>query len=129
VNFLNPFLDPLTRTLKARMNIENQGLELKLDMLGTALLHYGIGEKLAVPEQAVLRTGTRSYAFKAGDEDHLLPVTVTLGMKAEGYFELLSGLQEGDRVATSANFLIDSESSLKAALRAVTGDGHDPAAH
>jgi Cu(I)/Ag(I) efflux system membrane fusion protein len=121
VNFLNPFLDPQTRTLKARMNIKNPGLVLKGDMLGSATLQYDLGSRLAVPETAVMRTGTQSYVFKAAEADHLLPVSVTLGIKADGYYELLSGLHAGDRVVTSANFLIDSESSLKAVLQAITG--------
>ena len=129
VRFLNPFLDPQTRTLKARMNIENPELVLKPDMLGSAVLQYALGDRLAVPESAVLRTGTKSYVFRAGAADHLMPVEVSTGLKADGWYELLSGLEEGDRVVTSANFLIDSESSLKAALQAVTGGGHDPAAH
>jgi RND family efflux transporter MFP subunit len=129
VSFLNPFLDRETRTLKARMNIDNPDLVLKPEMLGQALLRYRLGERLAVPESAVLRTGTKQYVFKAGRADHLTPVEVTLGLRAEGWFEVAAGLAEGDRVVTSANFLIDSESSLKAALQAVSGGGHDPASH
>lgn len=121
VNFLNPFLDPMTRTLKARMNIQNPELVLKGDMLGTAVLHYGLGDRLAVPETAVMRTGTQTYVFVAGETDELQPVAVTIGIRADGYFEVLSGLKAGDRVVTSANFLIDSESSLKAILQAITG--------
>jgi len=121
VSFLNPFLDPQTRTLKARINIENPELILKPDMLGSAVLHYGLGSRLAVPETALMQTGSRSYVFAAGDGDELRPVEVKVGIRAEGCYELLSGLKAGDRVVTSANFLIDSESSLKAALQAITG--------
>ena len=121
VSFLNPFLDPRTRTLKARMNIANPELVLKTDMLGSADLRYGLGTRLAVPETAVMQTSSRSYVFAAGAGDVLQPVEVTVGLRADGYYELLSGLKAGDRVVTSSNFLIDSESSLKATLQALTG--------
>ena len=123
VSFLYPYLDPQTRTLKARLIIKNPELLLKGDMYGDARLNYDLGRKPAVPESAVMRTGTRSYVFTAGEGDEIKPVEVTIGIRSEGYFEVLSGLQPGERVVTSANFLVDSESSLKAALQAVTGGG------
>jgi RND family efflux transporter MFP subunit len=123
VSFLFPYLDPQTRSLRARLNIENPELLLRGDMYGDAHLSYDLGQKLAVPESAVMRTGTRSYAFVAGEGDEIKPVEVMIGARSEGYFEVLSGLKSGDRVVTSANFLVDSESSLKAALQAVTGGG------
>lgn len=121
VSFLDPVLNPQTHTLKARLQIANPGLLLKPDMYGDARLSYALGDVLAVPESAVLPTGERSIVFKAGPDGALTPVDVTLGPRAGGYFQVLSGLQAGDRVVTSANFLIDSESSLKAALQAVAG--------
>lgn len=121
VSFLNPFLDPQTRTLKARMNIANPELLLKGDMYGDAHLRYDLGQKLAVPETAVMKTGKRNYVFTAGAGDEINPVEVTTGTRTEGYYEVLSGLTAGDRVVTSSNFLVDSESSLKAALQAITG--------
>jgi len=123
VSFLFPYLDPQSRTLRARLIINNPELLLKGDMYGDAHLSYDLGQKLAVPESAVMRTGTRSYVFVAGEGDEIKPVEVTIGVRSEGYFEILSGLNSGDRVVTSANFLVDSESSLKAALQAVTGGG------
>jgi RND family efflux transporter MFP subunit len=123
VSFLYPYLDPKTRTLKARLNVNNPELLLKGEMYADAHLYYDLGEKLAVPESAVMRTGTRSYVFAAGDQEEIRPIEVVVGMRAEGYFEVLSGLAQGDQVVTSSNFLIDSESSLKAALQAVSGGG------
>ena len=123
VSFLNPFLDPQTRTLKARLNIANPELLLKIEMYGDARLSYDLGQKLAVPETAVMQTGKRSYVFAAGKDDEIKPVEVTIGTRTEGYYEVLSGLAAGDRVVISSNFLIDSESSLKAALQAITGGG------
>jgi Cu(I)/Ag(I) efflux system membrane fusion protein len=123
VSFLNPFLDPQTRTVKARLNIANPELLLKVEMYGDARLRYDLGRKLAVPETAVMQTGKHSYVFVAGEGDEIKPVEVTVGTRTEGYYELLSGLAAGDRVVISSNFLIDSESSLKAALQAITGGG------
>jgi Cu(I)/Ag(I) efflux system membrane fusion protein/cobalt-zinc-cadmium efflux system membrane fusion protein len=121
VSFLYPYLDPQTRTLKARLVINNPELLLRGDMYGDAHLSYNLGQRLAVPDSAVMRTGMQNYVFVAGDNDVITPVAVTLGVQSNEYFEVLSGLNRGDRVVTSANFLIDSESSLKAALQAITG--------
>jgi Cu(I)/Ag(I) efflux system membrane fusion protein len=121
VSFLYPYLDAQTRTLRARLNIKNPELLLKAEMYADAHLIYDLGDKLALPEGALMQTGTRSYVFVAGEGDEIRPVEVTVGTRSEGYYELLSGLKPGDRVVTSANFLVDSESSLKAALQSVTG--------
>jgi Cu(I)/Ag(I) efflux system membrane fusion protein len=121
VFFVSPTLDPETRTLKARITIPNADLLLKPEMYANAKLSYQLGEKLAVPKAAVMRTGERSYAFRDDGEGKLTPVEVKLGLRSDGYYEVFSGLQEGDRVVTSANFLVDSESSMKAAIEALAG--------
>lgn len=121
VALLSPFLDPQTRTLKARIEIPNPKFELRPEMFGTARLAVDLGRPLVVPEGAVMRTGERSYAFRAGEGDRIDPVEVKVGTRADGAWVVLEGLNEGDRVVSSANFLIDSESALKAALQAVTG--------
>jgi Cu(I)/Ag(I) efflux system membrane fusion protein len=123
VSFLYPYLDAQTRTLKARLNIKNPELLLKAEMYADAHLIYDLGETLVLPESALMQTGTRSYVFAAGEGDEIKPVDVSVGVRSDGYYELLSGLNPGDRVVTSANFLVDSESSLKAALQAVSGGG------
>jgi len=118
ITFLSPVLDPQTRTLKARIEIPNGDLALKPNMFADAKINYAIGERLAVPESAVMRTGTRDYVFIEGDHDLIIPYMVKLGMRSgDGYYEVISGLKKGERVVTSANFLVDSESSLKAALK------------
>ena len=123
VSFITPTLDPATRTVKARLDIENPELLLKPDMYANAKLSYALGKTLAIPESAVMRTGEHIYAFKEAGESKLIPVEIKIGPRADGYFQLLEGLNEGDRVVTSANFLVDSESSMKAALEAMAG-GH-----
>jgi membrane fusion protein, copper/silver efflux system len=121
ISFLNPFLDPQTRTLKARLEVPNPDLLLKPEMYGDMTLSYDLGERLAVPESALMRTGQKTYAFVQTAPGEWTPREVTAGDRSGGYYEVLSGLKAGDRVVTSANFLVDSESSLKAALQAVAG--------
>jgi Cu(I)/Ag(I) efflux system membrane fusion protein len=123
VTFLTPTLDPETRTVKARLVVENAGLLLKPGMYATARLTSPLGEVLAIPEAAVMRTGERVYAFRDGDAGRLVPVEIKIGPRAGGYFQLLGGLAEGDRVVTSANFLVDSESSRRAAMAGMSGEG------
>ncbi len=122
VTFLNPFLDPETRVLKARVEIPNGGLILKPNMYGDARLSYNLGKKLAVSEEAVMRTGVRNYVFIAGKGDLIVPYEVKIGTRSgDGYYEVIAGLKGGEKVVTSANFLIDSESSLKAAFKEAAG--------
>lgn len=124
VSFVSPALDPATRTVRARLEIPNPDRFLKPEMYATARLAYALGETLAIPESAVMRTGERTYAFKDGGDGKLIPVEIKIGPRSGDYFQLLEGLAAGDRVVTSANFLVDSESSLKAALAAMGGHTH-----
>ena len=118
ISFISPFLEPDTRTAKARIEISNPGLVLKPGMYADVMLSSDFGERLAVPESAVMRTGVRDYAFVEGAGDVIMPRELRLGAYSEGgAYEVISGLRAGDRVVTSANFLIDSESSLKSALK------------
>ncbi len=121
VSFISPTLDPETRTVKVRMSVHNEDLLLKPEMYANARLSYQLGERLAVPESAVMFSGDRVYAFRDAGDGKLSPVLLKLGARFDGYFEVLSGLKEGDRVVTSANFLVDSESSMKAAIEALSG--------
>ncbi len=121
VIFVSPTLDPESRTMQARIEIENADLLLKPGMYADARLHYELGDQLVVPETAVLFTGEHTYVFKDGGNGRLIPVDIAVGAQGEGYYEVRSGLNEGDRVVTSANFLVDSESSMKAAIEALAG--------
>jgi Cu(I)/Ag(I) efflux system membrane fusion protein/cobalt-zinc-cadmium efflux system membrane fusion protein len=124
ISFLNPFLSQETRTMKARLEIPNRDIILKPNMYGDAKLTYSVGVKLTVPEKAVMRTGTRDYVFIEGRGDLIVPYEIKVGVRsADGYYEVISGIKEFERVVTSANFLVDSESSLKAALKEA-GEGH-----
>ncbi|HPR89741.1 MAG TPA: efflux RND transporter periplasmic adaptor subunit [bacterium] len=117
ISFLNPFLDPATRTVKARIELDNPGLKLKPGMYADIRLDYDLGEHLSIPESAVMHTGARDYAFVQGPDDLIIPRAITTGAySSDGFYQLLSGVTSGELVLTSANFLVDSESSLKAAL-------------
>jgi len=118
ISFLNPFLDAASRTLKARLEIANPDLLLKPEMYGDITLTFDFGERLAIPESAVMRTGERNYVFVAGSDWSLTPVQIQIGIQSGDDLEVISGLNRGDQVVTAANFLVDSESSLKAALQA-----------
>jgi multidrug efflux pump subunit AcrA (membrane-fusion protein) len=92
-------------------------------MYVNAVIHVESGEALVVPEEAVIDTGTRRVVFVAEGEGYFHPREVLLGAKGEAGYAVTSGLTEGEEVVTSAQFLIDSESRLKAALSALSG-GH-----
>ncbi len=116
ITFLYPYLDPQTRTLRARMEFPNPDLRLQPDMLVHAVLHVSLGTHVVVPEDAVLDTGTLQYVFVDRGNGYIEPRRVTVRARAEGFAAIESGLQPGERVATAANFLLDSESRLKGAL-------------
>ena len=79
---------------------------------------------LAIPEDAVFNTGTKQITFVDKGQGLFEPRDVTIGVKAEGYYEVKAGISEGEMVVTSGNFLIDSESRLKAALQGMSGGEH-----
>lgn len=120
VKFFQPILDPQSKVMKVYAEMPNPGLALKPGMIGTAHILLPEETALAVPEGAAFRTGERSYVFVDAGSDRIEPREVVLGGRAQGCFEVISGVKEGERVVTSAAFLVDSESSLKAALRAAT---------
>jgi Cu(I)/Ag(I) efflux system membrane fusion protein len=122
VSFISPSLDTGTRTVKVRVEVPNAELLLKPEMFAVARLSFDLGERLAIPETAVMRTGLHAYAFRDAGEGRLVPTEIKLGMRTDGGFELLDGLKAGDSVVTSANFLVDSESSMKAAIEALSGN-------
>lgn len=110
---ISPVLDPATRTNQVRVEVPNPGNKLKPEMFVNAVIKENLGSKLAVPETAVLDTGLRKIVYLSEENNVLESREVTLGQKAENYYEVLSGLKEGDIVVTSGNFLVDSESKLK----------------
>ncbi len=113
---ITPLLEATTRTLKARALVDNPEGKLKLEMFANVRIDYDLGEKLAVPEEAVMHAGTRDIVYVADPNGYFDPRTVKLGAKAQGWYEILEGLAADEQVVTSANFLVDSESKLNAVL-------------
>jgi len=119
--YIYPYLDPQTRTAKVRYEFANPHGKLKPEMFTNVEITVRLGDRLAVPEGAVIDTGVRKVVIVDRGAGYFEPREVRLGMKAGEVFEVVDGLKAGERVVTSANFLIDSESKLK---EAVSGMGH-----
>ena len=116
VNFIYPQLDMDTRTAKVRIVFSNTALQLKPGMFVNIALKVPMGRQLVIPASAVLQSGSRQIAFVDHGDGYLEPREVQLGARAADDFVVLKGLKEGEKIVTSANFLIDSESQLQAAL-------------
>ena len=121
VGFIYPTLDPKTRTAKVRFELDNPDENLKPDMYANVELKVNLGSRLAVPQEAVLESGQQQLVLLHHGGGRLEPRLIKTGMKTENYYEVLEGLQEKDHVVTSANFLIDSESRLKAVVESMGG--------
>ena len=121
VSFLPPGLSSETHTLKARLTVPNADGLIRLGMYADAILHLQLGEQTVVPDSAVMQTGTHNYVFRDEGGGKLMPVEVRIGAHNAGFFEVLAGLAAGDQVVTSANFLVDSESSIRAAIEGAGG--------
>ena len=119
VSFVYPTLDTASRALRARIVVSNTGSLLKPGMYATVRLHAPSRTALTVPTSAVLRTGTRNVVFVDMGAGQLMPVEVEIGRVAGDYTEVLGGLEPGQRVVTSAQFLLDSESNLAEVMRSM----------
>lgn len=114
---INPVLDPVTRTIKVRLEVQDPEAALTPEAFVSVTIHIDLGKSLAVQEDAVIHTGSSDLAFVVEENERFIPREIVLGMKAGGFFQVKSGLNEGDTVVTAANFLIDSESRIKAVVR------------
>lgn len=116
--YLYPYLKNMTRTLQVRMEFPNsKDFKLKPEMWANITFRSAVArEGLAVPVQSVIRTGTKDIAMVALEGGRFEPRVVRLGPQAGDEFQVLDGLREGERVVTSAQFLINSESNLQAAI-------------
>jgi Cu(I)/Ag(I) efflux system membrane fusion protein len=115
VTYINPQFDNATRTLKVRVELANPGFALKPDMFANVELGIGYGKQIVVPQEAVMDSGAEQLVFVAHEGGYFEPRKVQLGAKVDHEFIVLGGLKAGERIVTSANFLIDSESKLKSA--------------
>ena len=116
VRAIDPVLDPMTRSARARIEVPGLGGKVKPESYLTALISVDLGEQVAVPQSAVIDTGARQIVFVVNEGKHFEAREVTLGAEAGDDRVILSGLAEGEIIATSGTFLIDSESQLKAAV-------------
>jgi len=121
VVFIDPLLDPQTRTVKVRRTFPNPDGELRPEMFGEVVLFGTPRDGLSVPADAVIDSGTEKVVFVAVGAGKFQPRTVQLGESDGSRIEVLSGLTLGERVVIRANFLVDSESRLRASLAETTG--------
>ena len=121
VGFVYPTLDPKTRTAKVRVELDNADEKLKPDMYANVELQADLGTKLAIPQEAVIESGQKQVVFLHHGGGRLEPRLIQTGAKTGAWYEVIEGLKEGDHVVTSANFLIDSESRLKAVVDSMGG--------
>lgn len=121
-----PSFDSATRTLKARLELDNRGYRLRPEMFVDVEIEADLPEGLVVPHDAVLDTGLRKVVFVDRGEGYFEPRRVTTGWRRDGRVQILDGLKEGDRIVVSGTFLLDSESRMKAAA---VGASRDIAEH
>lgn len=123
VAFLPPTIDESTRTLKVRFVLPNKDGKLRPGAFATVTMELPLGHGLAVPETAVIRTGARAITFVVHDRRHIIPREVTLGPLVGRYYRVDGGLSAGEVVATGAQFLLDSETRLRASSGPGVGHG------
>ena len=126
--YIYPALDPQTRTAKVRYEIPNPRGRLKPEMFADVEMKVRLGQRLAVPEGAIIDTGLRQIAIVDRGSGYFEPREVRVGAKVDEYYEVIKGLNAGEKVVTSAGFLIDSESKLKDAMGGM-GGGQDHGSH
>ena len=135
VTFVYPEVDPKTRRVKIRAEFQNRGFEFKPEAYVTLVISSDAREELALPKEAVIDTGVKRYAILAHPNGYFEPREVQVGDPVGELYPLIGGLAEGDTIATSALFLIDSETNLQAAMQAMAasmpgmdmGGGEKPA--
>jgi membrane fusion protein, copper/silver efflux system len=116
ISSIDPIVNSSTRSAQIRVRVSNANGTLRPDMYVKLKIQAGGGEVLAVPDNAIIETGKRKIAFVEVAPGRFEPRQLKLGRRGTGYAEVLSGLSEGDKVVINGNFLLDSESSLKASI-------------
>ncbi len=124
VNYIQPQVDPMTRTLKIRLEAENPEMLLKPDMYVDVEFRVEMPRRITVPSEAVLNSGERKTVFVDRGNGYIEPRQVETGERIGDRLEILKGLKPGERIVISGNFLIDSESQLKAAAGGMAGHQH-----
>ena len=126
VNYIQPQVDPMTRTLKVRLDASNPGTRMKPDMYVNVEFGVASGKQLVVPSEAVLDTGDRQAVFVDLGNGYLEPRQVKVGNRFGARVAITSGLSAGERVVASGTFLIDSESQMRAAAAGTGAPAHAP---
>jgi RND family efflux transporter MFP subunit len=126
VAFIYPTFSPETRTLKVRFEFPNPGLRLKPQMYANVLLDLHSVTGVVIPDSALIETGVRVIAFVDAGDGSFEPREVKVGVRGNGKAQILSGVKAGENVVVGANFLLDSESKLRAALTKMTGSASAP---
>ena len=111
-----PQVDAMTRTARVRLVFSNPGIVLKPGMYVNVSIAVPLGRQLVIPASGVLQAGTRQIAFIDHGEGYLEPREIEVGQRLDDHVVVLKGLREGERIVSSANFLVDSESQLQAAM-------------
>lgn len=117
ISYIYPEIEVETRTAKARIEVDNLDRRLKPGMFANVEMKKNLGESIVVPSDAVINTGTRSIVFVKTSVSRFEPREVKVGPRLKDTFIILSGLESGEEVIMSANFLIDAESKLQAAIQ------------
>ena len=124
VEFIYPTIDPKTRTLQARLRFDNPDEALKPDMYARVRIYAGPKQDiLSIPREALIKTDKTQRVIVALQEGRFRAQEVIAGMESGDFVEIISGLNEGDKVVTSGQFLIDSEASLRASFNRMGSDG------
>ena len=116
VSLVSPLVDPTTRTIKVRVELDNHDLALRPGMFANVELRAELGQRLSVPKDAVLQSGKRNIVFVSEEDGAFEPREVELGLELSDRWEITKGIVPGERVLAAANFFVDAESKLKAAL-------------
>jgi len=127
VTFIYPTVDAATRTLSVRIELDNQDFKLHPGMYGDVVIQLTSAQGVVVPWEALVDTGEYQYVFLAKEGGHFEPRRVSAGARSGEKVQILQGLSAGETVVTTANFLIDSESRLRAAIEGTADPGGAPA--
>ena len=115
VSYVYPWLDDMTRTGRVRIVLPNADLAMRPGMFADVTFRADLGEAVQVPESAVIFTGPRHIVFVDLGEGRLQPRDIEVGLRAGGVYQVVSGLEVGERIVTSGNFLVAAESRIRSA--------------
>jgi multidrug efflux pump subunit AcrA (membrane-fusion protein) len=121
VSYVTTMIDPQTRSAQARIELPKYRGELMVNMYVEVAIHIDLNDAILIPRQALLDTGTAKIVFVEESPGSYVPRSVQTGFEGDGRIAVTSGLNEGERIVVSGNFLLDSESRLKAAIEGTGG--------